>query len=50
VVYGREPPSLITYEPGLSKVPAVDKQLRDRDTFLADIRDRLLHAQELMKA
>jgi hypothetical protein len=50
VVYGREPPSLITYEPGLSKVPAVDQQLRDRDAFLADIRDRLLHAQEFMKA
>jgi hypothetical protein len=49
VVYGREPPSLLSYEPGLSKVPAVDRQLIDRDVFIADIKDRLLHAQELMK-
>jgi hypothetical protein len=27
VVYGREPPSLMAYEPGLAKVLSVDKQL-----------------------
>jgi len=30
-------------------VPAVDRQLKDRDTFLAEIKERLLHAQDLMK-
>lgn len=49
VVYGRDPPSLVAYEPGVAHVPAVDWQLVDRDAFLADIRERLLHAQELMK-
>lgn len=44
VVYGRPPPTLISYEPGLGKVPAVDRQLQDRDVFLAEIKDRLLHA------
>jgi len=50
VVYGRLPPSLLSNEPGLAKLPAVDRQLMDRDEFLADIRDRLLHAQDLMWA
>jgi hypothetical protein len=30
-------------------VQALDRQLQDRDAFLTEIRDRLLHAQELMK-
>jgi len=50
VVYGRLPPSLLSNEPGLAKLPAVDRQLMDRDEFLVDIRDRLLHAQDLMRA
>jgi hypothetical protein len=29
-------------------VQALDRQLQDRDAFLAEIRDRLLHAQELI--
>jgi hypothetical protein len=33
VVYGRSPPSLMTYQPGLAKVIAVDKQLQRRDEF-----------------
>jgi hypothetical protein len=49
VVYGRDPPALIPYQPGSARVQALDRQLLDRDTFLAEIRDRLLHAQELMK-
>jgi hypothetical protein len=27
----------------------VDRQLQERDLFLSEIRDRLLHAQQLMK-
>jgi len=50
VVYGRSPPTLLSYEPGLTKFPAVDKQVRDRDAFLADIKDRLLHVQDIMWA
>ena len=49
VVYGRDPPTLMSYQPGLAKVVAVDKQLQDRDAFLREIRERLVHAQELMK-
>jgi len=49
VVYGRAPPPIVPYEQGQSRVPAVDRQLKDRDTFLAEIKERLLHAQDLMK-
>lgn len=48
-MYGREPPTLLLYQPGIAKVAAVDKQLKERDEFLADIRDRLLQAQTIMK-
>jgi hypothetical protein len=30
-------------------VVIVDRQLRDKDTFLAEIKDRLLQAQDLLK-
>jgi hypothetical protein len=49
VVYGREPPALIAYQPGLAKVAAVDKQLQDRDKFLREIMARLVQAQVTMK-
>jgi len=49
VVYGREPPALASYQPGLARVVAVDKQLQHRDAFLSDIRERLLQAQDYMK-
>jgi hypothetical protein len=49
VVYGRPPPALLQFEPGSARVAAVDAQLRDRDEFLAEIRERLLLAQEVMK-
>ena len=44
VVFGRDPPTLLSYEPGLSRVIALDKQLQQRDEFLAEIRERLLQA------
>jgi hypothetical protein len=40
---------LLSYTSGASKVVAVDQQLRDTDTFLVDIRDCLLLAQDVMK-
>ena len=44
VVFGRDPPTLLSYEPGLSRVIALDKQLQQCDEFLAEIRERLLQA------
>jgi hypothetical protein len=49
VVYGRDPLALISYTPGAARVVAVDQQLRDRDTFLDEIRERLVQAQVTMK-
>ncbi|XP_068649406.1 uncharacterized protein [Aristolochia californica] len=34
VVYGREPPHLLAYEPGASKVTTWDQALAERDTFI----------------
>jgi hypothetical protein len=49
VVYGRDPPTLLSYEAVQSKLPTVDQQLLDCDKFLAEIKDWLQHAQDLMK-
>ena len=49
VVYGRSPPSMVSYLPGSARVAAVDRHLRDRDEFLLDIRDRLVLAQDTMR-
>jgi hypothetical protein len=48
-VYGRPPPPLISYTAGRAKVQALDRQLVDRDVFLQEIKERLRHAQGLMK-
>jgi hypothetical protein len=50
VVYGRPPPSIRSYEHGDARLPAVDKAMRDRDTFLAEVRDRLEQAQQHYKS
>jgi hypothetical protein len=49
VVYGRDPPPLLKYQAGMPSVAAVDAQLKDRDEFLGEIRQRLLLSQDLMK-
>jgi transposase InsO family protein len=49
VVYGRAPPQMLPYQAGSNRVAAVDRQFRDRDEFLAEIKERLLQAQVLMK-
>ena len=49
VVYGRAPPVLLPYKTGTAWTDTVDKLLTDRDTFLAEVRDRLLQAQEYAK-
>ena len=50
LVYGRSPPSICSYTPGDARLPAVDKAMRDRDEFLAEVRDRLEQAQQHYKA
>jgi hypothetical protein len=49
VVYGRDPPSIRSYEPGETRVPAVAKTMEERAEFLADIRCRLEQAQAMQK-
>ncbi|XP_066381897.1 uncharacterized protein [Miscanthus floridulus] len=49
VVYGRDPPSIRSYEPGETRVPAVAKNMAERAEFLADIRCRLEQAQAMQK-
>jgi hypothetical protein len=41
---------MIPFQAGATRVAAVDRQLRDRDAFIADIRERLLQAQTLIKS
>ncbi|KAL8113758.1 hypothetical protein AgCh_020885 [Apium graveolens] len=49
VVYGRAPPRLLNYCSGLSRVEAVEQELKIRDQIVSGIRDRLLQAQDIMK-
>jgi len=49
VVYGRDPPSIRSYEPGETRVAAVAKNMTERDEFLADVRLRLEQAQAVYK-
>jgi hypothetical protein len=49
VVYDRDPPSLLSYVHGEAQLPAVHRQLHDRDKFLQEIRERLEQAQARYK-
>ena len=49
LVYGREPPSIRSYEPGETRVAAVAKTMAERDEMLADARARLEQAQDVYK-
>ena len=49
VVYGRPPPELVPYKASSARTTTVDTLLQERDTFLADVHDRLLQAQEHAK-
>ena len=49
VVYGRSPPPLLPYTPGTARTEAADALLRSRDEVLAEVRQRLLQAQQLSK-
>jgi hypothetical protein len=58
VIYGRDLPILCSYTPGdgrlpivhnQGRLPIVHNQMMDRDEFLAEVRDRLLQAQQQYK-
>ena len=49
VVYGRPPPPILSYQPGTARTEAADAILRSRDEMLAEVRQRLLQAQQLSK-
>ena len=49
VLYGRKPPSLISYGVGNTSNSLLAEQLSERDTVLAALRDDLLLAQQQMK-
>ena len=49
IVYGREPPSIRSYEPGDTRVAAVARTMEEREEFLADVRHRLEQAQAVQK-
>jgi hypothetical protein len=42
VVYGRSPPTMLSYCPGLVKLDVMDQELKTRDLVLQDLRNRLL--------
>jgi hypothetical protein len=46
VVYGRDPPSIRSYEPGETRVVAVAQEMEERAAFLDDVRYRLQQAQD----
>jgi hypothetical protein len=49
VVYGCDPPSIRSYEPGDTRVAAVAQEMEERAAFLDDIRYRLQQAQKSQK-
>jgi hypothetical protein len=49
VVYGRDPPSIWSYEPGETRVAAVAKTMAAEEELLADVSYRLVQAQAIQK-
>jgi hypothetical protein len=48
-VYGQNPPSVLSYFPGVSKVQAVDQMLTVREAILRTLKENLVMAQNRMK-
>jgi hypothetical protein len=48
-VYGQNPPSIISYFPGVSKFHAVDQMLTVRVAILYTLKENLIMAQNHMK-
>jgi len=49
VLYGRDPPKLLTYLPGTARVEAVGRELMERDQMMKDLKNNIQAAQEHMK-
>ncbi|KAL4017057.1 hypothetical protein IC575_024731 [Cucumis melo] len=49
VVYGRKPPTLLSYKEGRTSNSSIDEQLRERDIALDALREHLLLAQQQIK-
>jgi hypothetical protein len=49
VVYGRDPPSIRSYEAGDTKVATVAKMMAEREEFLAEVHNHLEQAQAVQK-
>ena len=49
VVYGRPPPDLLPYTPSTTTATTIDNLLQERDSFITDVRERLLQAQQHAK-
>ncbi|KAJ0092851.1 hypothetical protein Patl1_25136 [Pistacia atlantica] len=48
VVYGRKPPTLLSYVPGTAKVAAVEQQLIERDLIIKEVKEKIASAQNRM--
>ena len=49
VVYGRPPPALLPHSAGAAQTDTTDTLLHDSNTFLVDVRERLLQAHQHAK-
>ena len=49
IVYGRDPPTIRSYEPEETRVAAVAKTMAEHEEFLQDVRFRLVQAQAVQK-
>jgi hypothetical protein len=49
VVYGRPPPPILPVDPAMARMEAAGELLRTRDEMLAEVRQRLVQAQQLAK-
>jgi hypothetical protein len=49
VVYGKKPPSVLSYMPGILKVQQVDTNLTVHEAILRALKDNLVMAQNHMK-
>jgi hypothetical protein len=49
VVYGRSPPPMLPFEAGMARTEVAGDLLRTRDEILAEVRQRLLQAQQMSK-
>ena len=50
LVYGRTPPSILSYIEGASRLEAIDQELRSRDELLKKLKSNLLDTQARMKS